>query len=158
MAPSLFAYPCPHGLAVRAAWACRVGISAVVVALAAGCGASASWDREYACEGQESSVAQFQGANAPAAVRKSYPLSIDLHVRDPHVFVKGTTSDVRSRSDGDTHFAVRSASFWMAGGFDERTGSLTLVEERTLTIAGKVQMVRNSGTFSCRRKGAAPQA
>lgn len=128
------------------------------MALVAGCGASASWDREYACEGQESSVAQYKGANAPAVARKSYPLSIDLQVRDPHVFVKGTTSDVRSRSDGDTHFAVRSASFWMAGGFNERTGRLTMVEERTLAIAGQVQLVRTSGTFSCRRKGAAAQA
>jgi len=156
MAISLFAHPCPQGLATRASWVYRV-VTCATVALVAGCGASASWDREYACEGQESSVAQFKGASAPAVARTSYPLSIDLHVRDPHVFVKGTTSDVRSRSDDDTHFAVRSASFWMAGGFNERTGRLTLVEERTLAIAGQVQLVRTSGTFSCRRKGAAAQ-
>ena len=157
MAISLLANPCPSRLGTIASWARRV-VTCAAVALVAGCGASASWVREYACEGRESSVAQFKGANAPAVARTSYPLSIDLHVRDPHVFVKGTTSDVRSRSEDDTHFAVRSASFWMAGGFNERTGRLTLVEERTLAIAGQVQLVRTSGTFSCRRKGAAAQA
>ena len=146
MAISLLANPCPNGLATIASWARRV-VTCAAVALVAGCGASASWDREYACEGQDSSVAQFKGANAPAVARTSYPLSIDLHVRD-----------LRSRSEDDTHFAVRSASFWMAGGFNERTGRLTLVEERTLAIAGQVQLVRTSGTFSCRRKGAAAQA
>lgn len=144
----------PRGPLPRTAWPCRMAAGAAA-ALVAGCSVSVPWDREYACEGQESSVAQFTGGHAPAAVRQSYPVSIDLHVRDPHVFVKGTTSDVRSRSESDTHFAVRSASFWMAGGFDERTGQLTLVEERTLAVAGQVQQVRTSGTYLCHPKGAA---
>ncbi len=150
MSIPLFAGPGLHGRVPRPVWTRRV-MACAAAALVAGCGGAPSWDREYVCEGQESSVSQFKGASA---VRQSYPLSLDLHVRDPYVFVKGTTSDLRSRRDGDTHFAVRSASFWMAGGFDEPTGILTLVEERTLTLAGQEQLVRTSGTYRCHRQGA----
>lgn len=140
-----------RGTGLRGLAACAM------LALVAGCDAPVPWDREYTCEGQESSVAQFKG-DRDSAVHKTYPLSLDLHVRDPHVLVKGTTTEIRSRSDANTHFAVRSASFWMAGGFDEPSGRLTLVEERTLTIDGREQHVLNSGTYTCHRRGAAPRA
>jgi hypothetical protein len=128
--------------------------SAVLLsALSAGCSQSEGWDKEYACTGQEQSSAYFVDSDPASSTQKGYPLTIDFHLRSNTVMVKSALAAVDASSDEALRFSAKNKGFWINGQFDKRDGQLTVVEERTLGIAGRTQQIRTTGQYVCNKIG-----
>jgi hypothetical protein len=126
-----------------------------VTALVAGCNQPVQWDREYACTGQEQSISSFAGDDQAMANRKTYPQTIDFHLRLPGALVKSRRVSVDSTTDGVVSFSAREPTAWMAGHFHPQTGELDVIDEKVLQIAGRDQQIRTSGQYSCQASGSA---
>lgn len=125
-----------------------------VLVLLGGCNrASLRWDLEYACVGQEQARSHFVDAEATTAITKTYPSSVDFHVRLKKAFVKTYSADVTAGADAaespTLSFGMRGPQAWINGQYDRQTGTLTLIEERTLQISGRTQRVLTSGQYRC---------
>jgi hypothetical protein len=141
----------------------RTASSLAVVAAASllsACTASVPWDREYACSGQEQSRAFSASDAAPVPQRKEYVASVRFNVRSGYAMVKSRLVPVDAETDATRdetiHFRKIGPTGWIAGQFDEKANQLLLVEEQTLTVAGKPQQVRTTGQYVCRQPGGGP--
>ena len=117
--------------------------------LLTGCNATTAWDKEYTCTGQEQSNTAFKGDDPARAIEKTYPMTIDFHLRAEKVFVKTYVADLDPDTTKGMHFAGKNPTAWLSGQFEPSTGQLTLVEGRTLEIAGRTQQIRSSGQYRC---------
>lgn len=124
--------------------------SLLALALAAGCSSSDHWDSEFACSGQEQSIASFAGDDPASAIRKDYPITVDFHLRSRNALVKTSMTTVDSTDNQILSFSARNQSSWINGQFNQRTGELVAIDEKTLTIAGRSQQVRTSGRYLCK--------
>lgn len=131
-------------------WRAALLLAAV---LTTACNAPESWDREYACSGVEQSVSSFAGEDPAAAIRKSYPLTIDFHLRDHNALVKTTLTVMDAGTNGVRSFSARSPSAWMSGQFNAQSAELVVIGEQTLPVAGRLQQVRTSGRYVCKTRG-----
>ena len=120
-------------------------------ALSAGCTQSDGWDTEYVCTGQEQSSAHFLDSDPASSTHKGYPLTIDFHLRSNTVMVKSAQVAVDASSEDALRFSSKNKGFWINGQFDKRDGQLTVVEERTLGIAGRTQQIRTTGQYVCNK-------
>ncbi len=127
----------------------------LVAGLVAGCNEPVQWDREYACTGHEQSISSFAGDDPAMAQRKTYPQTIDFHLRLPGALVKSRQVSVDSTTDGVISFSAREPTTWMEGHFHPQTGELDVIDEKVLTIAGRTQQIRTSGQYSCQASGGA---
>lgn len=130
----------------------------LVAGLVAGCNEPVQWDREYTCTGHEQSISSFAGDDPTMANRKTYPQTIDFHLRLPGALVKSRQVSVDSTTDGVISFSAREPTAWMAGHFHPQTGELDVIDEKVLTIAGRTQQIRTSGQYSCQASGSARAA
>jgi hypothetical protein len=130
----------------------------LVAGLIAGCTEPVQWDREYACTGHEQSISSFAGDDQAMANRKTYPQTIDFHLRLPGALVKSRPVSVDSTTDGVISFSAREPTAWIAGHFHLQTGELDVIDEEVLTIAGRAQQNRTSGQYSCQSSGSARAA
>jgi hypothetical protein len=132
----------------------RLLLAALLVPfLMGGCNTSDKWDKEYACDGQEQSSAYFVGDDPAGAIQKTYPLSIDFHIRAGNALVKGYLVANASSTDEALTFSATNTAFRVNGQFDKRNSHLDLVEQRTLDIAGRTQQIRTTGQFACTKVG-----
>lgn len=118
--------------------------------LASGCTSKASWDKEYTCSGEEQSSAYFPKDAAAPTIQKTYPVTIDFHVRSNSAFIKSHVAALDSTPEGTLRFSTRGPQTWITGQFDPRSGTLTAIEGRALTIAGQTQQIRTSGQYTCK--------
>lgn len=108
-------------------------------------------ETEYTCTGQEQTRAYFVGDDPASATPREYPLTIDFHLRSGTVMFKSASVALES-SDGDVvHFGAKSKTFWINGQFSKSDGKLSVVDERTLEIAGRTQRVRTTGQYVCKK-------
>ncbi len=120
-----------------------------VAALAAGCNVAPGGEEQFACSGQEQVSSLFVGDDAATAIQKAHPARLDINLRSQKVFAKGYAAQYSE--DGPVlSFAIKGEAAWLNGQLDRRTGALTLIEERTLGIAGRTQQVRTSGQYVCK--------
>lgn len=115
----------------------------------AGCDQNQAWDTEFHCVGQEESIATFLNEAPDKAMRKTYPHSIDFHLRSGTAMVRSALVKVDDTSAPVMHFEARNGAVWMGGQFDQQSQRLSLVEERTLELEGRPQQVRISGQYQC---------
>lgn len=115
----------------------------------AGCGSDVGWEQEYACTGQEQSRSYFPGSDPSSAIQRDYPLTIDFHLRSGSALVKSALVSVDASSADAMRLSARSKEFWISGQFNKSDNRLTLVDERTLNIAGQTQLVRTTGQYVC---------
>ena len=121
-------------------------------ALLTGCNAPANWDKEYACRGQEQSSTVFKEDDPAHTIEKTYPMTVDFHLRSQKVFVKTYVADLApgvTSATKSVHFESKSPNAWLSGQFDPTTGQLTLIEGRALEITGRTQQIRSSGQYLC---------
>jgi len=57
---------------------------------------------------------------------------------------------VDASSAEELRFSARSKNFWVNGRFDKGNNQLTVVDERSLDIAGRAQVTRTTGQYVCR--------
>jgi hypothetical protein len=69
---------------------------ALCAVLLTGCNATANWDQEYTCTGQEQSNTAFNGDDPAHTIEKTYPMTIDFHRRSDKVFVKTYVANLES--------------------------------------------------------------
>lgn len=112
----------------------------------AGCNYPSTWDKEYACNGQEHSSTYVQGRQN---YEKLYPIDIDFHLRSGSALVKSYQVRLADTSDRQVNFKSKSGAYWVSGNFDPKTGALELVEGRTVAIDGAPQETRISGKYLC---------
>lgn len=117
--------------------------------LLAGCNPSTGGEEQFACSGQEQVNSLFVGDDAATAIQKTHPARLDINLRSQKIFVKGYAATY-SESGPVLSFAIKGAAAWLNGQLDRRAGTLTLIEERTLSIAGRTQQVRTSGQYVCK--------
>lgn len=122
---------------------------ALACSLITGCGASAGWDKEYVCRGQEQSSAYFLDTDPTTATLKQYPLNIDFHLRANNAIVKSQSATIDTNANEVLGFSDKHPTSWMNGQFDKRTGNLTMIEEHQLKITGRTQQIRTSGQYRC---------
>ncbi len=115
-----------------------------------GCKPGQHWDKEFDCAGRESSSSYFVDDDPALAIRKDYPISVDLHLRSDTVLIRTFQTHVDSSNGAVLNFSAKNSGAWINGQFDQQSGQLTLVEEKTLKIAGRMQQVRTSGQYSCK--------
>ena len=130
-----------------------VGLRAIALlagALLVGCGPEVGWEQEYACAGQEQSRSYFMDSDPASATQRDYPLTIDFHLRSGSALVKSALVAVDASSADALRFSARSKNFWVNGQFNKGTNQLTVVDERTLDIAGRAQVTRTTGQYVCR--------
>jgi hypothetical protein len=127
-----------------------LSISALAALLLAGCNSPASWDQEYACTGQEQSNSSFPADTSGVATQKSYPMTIDFHLRAQNAMVKAQLVALESTQGDVVSFSGRSSASWIHGQFDKRDGKLSVVEEVTLPMSDRTQQVRTSGQYTCK--------
>jgi hypothetical protein len=132
----------------------KIAAFLLVAALVAGCNEPPLWDREYACTGQEQSISSFAGDDPAMAIRKTYPQAIDFHLRLPNALVKSRQVVVESTTGDVISFSAREPSSWMKGHFHLLNTELDVIDEKTLSIAGRSQQVRTSGQYTCKASGA----
>lgn len=113
------------------------------------CQPGAPWDQEFTCKGEEQSLATFDKSTDGASVNKSYPLSIDFHIRGQQAVVKTFTPHIEQTNAGVLSFAVQNQVARLTGTFNTDTRVLELVEERHLQTPLGAQTVRSSGRFIC---------
>jgi len=114
-----------------------------------GCNPTQAWDTEFNCAGQEESIATFLNETPGKSMRKTYPHHIDFHLRSGTAMVRSALVQVDDPSAPVMHFEAKSDNVWMGGQFDQQSGRLSLVEERTLILEGRQQQVRISGQYQC---------
>jgi len=131
----------------------KVAMACVGALVMAGCNTSPSWDREYACQGQERATAQVADSTSALLFDKSYPIEIDFHMRSGVVMVKSYQVKLDAERSGHVAFSSSSPAMWMSGDFDPQTGALALIESRSLLVDGKSQENRISGQYQCRARG-----
>ncbi len=124
--------------------------SMLTTALITGCGSSTTWDKEYTCAGQEQSSTAFVGDDPARAIQKSYPMSIDFHLRASNAMVRSALVTMDANKDGVLSFSAKDPAAWTRGQFDQPSGKLTVVEERSLPITGRTQLVRTTGQYVCK--------
>lgn len=134
---------------VRNKWGLRA-IALLAGALLVGCGAEVGWEQEYACAGQEQSRSNFMDSDPGSATQRDYPLTIDFHLRSGSALVKSALVGVDASSAQELRFSARSKNFWVNGRFDKGNNQLTVVDERSLDIAGRAQVTRTTGQYVCR--------
>jgi hypothetical protein len=139
----------PNRLATRSSW---MLVGAFCTAMA-GCDASRPWDAEFDYAGREQSMASFAGDAPGKAVRKEYPFNIDFHLRANTAMVRSSLVQVSAGPDEVVRFEARGVNVWVSGQFDQRSKALSLVEERTLDMAGRPQQVRLTGQYTCEAVG-----
>jgi len=127
--------------------------ASLVLVLATGCSSADGWEQEYACAGREQSSAYFAGSEPTLAMHQDYPLSIDFHLRSGTAMVKSSLVKVESTSPDAVRFSSRNKNFWINGQFDPSDGKLTVVDERSLEIAGRAQLIRTTGQYVCKKAG-----
>lgn len=129
-------------------------IFAAVLALTlSGCSTSVSWDQEFSCSGQEQSSAYFSGDDVSKATEKQYPNTIDFHLRGKTVMVKSLAATVDSATPDEVLFSEKHSVAWISGKLDKRDGTLTVVDGRTLMVAGRSQQIRTTGQYVCKKAG-----
>lgn len=117
--------------------------------LLAACESSGLADEEFSCAGQEQSSFALGQAGAPASISKSYPLTIDFHLRGDRVLVRSQSVPAASHSGSVRHFESSSERAWIKGQFDAGTRELRLLEQRRLAVDGIDQNVLTSGRYHC---------
>lgn len=118
-----------------------------------GCNQPALWDTEYSCSGQEQSSAYFVDSDAMKVIQKSYPITIDFHLRAGHAIVRSYLTSIDSKADSEFSFSAKNNYSWVSGQFDQKNGQLALVEGRVLEIAGRQQQTRTTGQYLCKKVG-----
>jgi hypothetical protein len=129
----------------------RVIGGSVLVALAA-CGSQASWDTEYACDGQEQTSTAYADGPAGASFRKQYPITIDFHIRSDSALVKSYQAKIDQTNSGVLNLAFKGPTSSLSGKFDPKDNALQLVETRYLMVDGRNQEVHTSGQYVCKQK------
>lgn len=121
----------------------------VALALSA-CHPGAPWDQEFTCSGEEQSLTAFDNPTDGASVNKTYPLSVDFHIRGQQAVVKTFTPHIEQSSPGVLSFGVQNQVARLNGTFNTQTQVLELVEERYLQTPLGAQTARSSGRFVCK--------
>lgn len=117
----------------------------------AGCNDQSTWDKEYACSGQERSSTYVQGR---PNYEKVYPINIDFHIRSDLALVKSYQVRLNEVVNNQVNFNSKTGAFWVSGSFEPKTGALELVEGRTIAVDGTPQETRISGRYRCVASGA----
>jgi hypothetical protein len=115
-----------------------------------GCSPVEGWEQEYACTGTEQSSAYFAGNDPASATQQDYPLTIDFHLRSDSAMVKSSRVVVESSDGGTLRFSSRNKNLWINGQFSQADGNLRVVDERSLDIAGRAQVIRTTGQYVCK--------
>jgi hypothetical protein len=126
-----------------------VGSTLVVIA---GCNGPKIWDREYSCSGNEHSSTNVQGRSN---FEKVYPIAIDFHIRADLALVKSYQVRLSEEASGKLDFNSKTGANWVSGSLVPKTGTLEIVEGRTITVDGAPQETRISGQYRCLAIGAA---
>ena len=116
----------------------------------AACHPGTPWDQEYTCSGEEQNFTAFDNPNDGASVNKTYPLSVDFHIRGQQAVVKTFTPPIEQSSPGVLSFAVQNQVARLNGTFNTQTQVLELAEERYLQTPLGTQTARSSGRFVCK--------
>jgi hypothetical protein len=114
-----------------------------------GCSVSGNWDQEYTCAGEESTVASFADPTAASQTQKTYPLTIDFHLRGDQALAKTYTTRIDDASADQLTFHAKDTVNWLNGTFDRQSHELTLIEERRLDTPLGAQSVRSTSHFKC---------
>lgn len=133
-------------------------LSLTALSWLAGCNASERWDQEFSCAGQEESIASFVGDEPAKAIRKTYPISIDFHLRDDAAMLRSTRAAVQPGDDGGLRIESSGKGVWVHARYEPASGDLSLIEERTLEIEGRSQQVRTTGRYHCQRRSGSDAA
>lgn|GEM_PF-3101831 len=131
-----------------------IGASLCVLALTA-CNSSLNWDREYACSGQERSSTHTDVRTPSERFEKTYPIEIDFHLRSDSALVKSYPVTRDPTPGNPLTFSSRSPALWVSGSFDTKSGTLVLIEGRSLVVDGKKQESTISGRYHCQASGTA---
>lgn len=115
-----------------------------------GCNDDKTWDKEFACSGQERSSTYVQGQPNN---EKVYPNDVDFHIRSDMALVKSYQVRVNSVASEQMNFSSKTGAFWVSGNFESKTGALEIVEGRSITIDGIPQETRISGRYRCVASG-----
>jgi hypothetical protein len=115
----------------------------------AGCSEPAVWDHEYVCKGLERSTTHLQAHPETENYEKSYPITIDFHVRSGLALVKSHQVSLQHRSANDWGFQSQSPASWASGSFNDALGTLSLVESQVLIVDGVAQETRTTGQYAC---------
>ena len=126
-------------------WSATVAIGMVL----AGCSADRFWDQEFICQGQEQTDASFADPAVASASSKTYPLSVDFHLRGEQALVKTYSAHIDDVKAAPLRFGVKGPLAWLQGTFDKQSNELLLSEERQLDTPLGQQSVRSSGRFLC---------
>ncbi|GAB3186641.1 hypothetical protein [Hydrogenophaga aquatica] len=114
-----------------------------------GCSVNGSWDQEYACTGEERTQASFADPKAASQTQKTYPLTIDFHLRGGQALAKTYTTRIDDLAADRLTFHAKDALNWLNGTFDKQSQELTLIEERQLDTPLGRQSVRSTAHFTC---------
>ena len=115
----------------------------------ASCSADRFWDQEFICQGQEQTDASFADPAAASTSSKTYPLSVDFHLRGEQALVKTYSAHIDDTKAAPLHFSVKGPMAWLQGSFDKQSNELLLTEERQLDTPLGRQSVRSAGRFQC---------
>lgn len=113
------------------------------------CSVNGGWDQEYSCAGEESTQASFADPKAASQTQKTYPLTIDFHLRGDQAMAKTYTTHIDQASADRVTFHAKDATNWLNGTFDKRSQELSLIEERQLNTPLGKQSVRSTAHFKC---------
>lgn len=120
--------------------------------LLSGCKFTDSWDKEYACKGQERSTMHVQGHPETENYDKSYPTTVDFHIRSDFVLVKSHQMLAKREPGQKLSFSTPNGSNgpnWVTGSFDPTTNALNLIQGQTLVVDGTPQEGRTTGQYVC---------
>jgi hypothetical protein len=126
-----------------------IGLSLLLLS---GCKFSDRWDQEYACKGQERSTMHMQGHPESENYEKTYPTTVDFHIRSDFVLVKSHQMQAKREPDQKLSFSAAqtpTGTNWVSGSFDAKSGSLNLIEGQTLMVDGTAQEGRTTGQYHC---------
>lgn len=136
----------------RLAHCAVIGASLFPLLLLSGCKFTDRWDQEYACKGQERSTMHVQGHPETENYDKSYPTTVDFHIRSDFVLVKSHQMQAKREPDQKLSFSTPNGSNgpnWVTGSFDAKTSALNLIQGQTLVVDGTPQEGRTTGQYHC---------
>lgn len=80
---------------------------------------------------------------------KTYPITVDFHIRSDMALVKSHQVTLQSQSGGAWIFRAQGPTSWASGSFDSHSGALSLVEGQVLIVDGTAQETRTAGQYAC---------
>lgn len=91
----------------------------------------------------------MQGHPESENYEKSYPTTVDFHIRSDFVLVKSHQMQAKREPDQKLSFSVANGPNWVTGSFDAKTNALNLIQGQTLVVDGTAQEGRTTGQYNC---------